>query len=316
MKKNIRNTIALGMVLTVMGGTVAMAQNEDATSDPITSVSATDEKGSDVTANEDNEAATVANYVTTTGVIKEISDIKDGNVEVLIDNEQGGLRFVLSGTSIIVDRETGKYITASDLAEDMTVSVIYGALSPMGMSMPPYLGQVSAVVANADKGNYVVGQFDKDLVDADNQLKLNIGDDTVILTTRGTKSILLAEDVQNKDALVFYDVTTRSIPAQTTPSFILLLEKEEAIVDDKDEDKTDEDEATMEYVALRDTAEEVGFTVTWQGKEKAILVEKEGTSIEITLDSATISVNDEDKDCTLASKLVDGVLYVSAEVFE
>ena len=39
--------------------------------------------------------------------------------------------------------------------------------------------------------------------------------------------VLSAEDVKNQDALVFYDITTRSIPAQTTPSLVLLLTQAE-----------------------------------------------------------------------------------------
>ena len=66
-------------------------------------------------------------------------------------------------------------------------------------------------------------------------LQLNISEKTTILTTLGTKSILSADDVKGKDAVVFYDITTRSIPAQTTPSLVLLLEEREAVTEGTEE---------------------------------------------------------------------------------
>ena len=317
MKKNMRTVLTLGMVLTVAGGTATVASANENTDKDVMTVTATPLEDAEKTEGEAEEVT--AAYITNEGTIKSITKMEDGNVEVLMDNEAGGLRFILNATSTIIDRETGKAMTAAELTEGTVVSVIYGALSPMGMSMPPYLGRVSAVVANADKGNFIVSKFDKDLLDAEGKLKLNIGEDTTILTTLGTKNILTAENIQDKNALVFYDVTTRSIPAQTTPSFVLLLEEKE--VAEVPETKTPETEApeaevpeTTSFLALRDAAEELGYEVTWQGKTKPILVEKEATKIEISLNDATYVVNDVEKESDLAAKLVDGVLYVSSAV--
>ncbi len=55
-------------------------------------------------------------------------------------------------------------------------------------------------------------------------MKLNIGENTVIMNTKGECRVFTAEDIKNKNAAVIYDVTTRSIPAQTTPLLVLLLE--------------------------------------------------------------------------------------------
>lgn len=235
-----------------------------------------------------------------------------------MDNENGGLRFVVAPTTTIVDRETGSVITADKLTEGTEVAVIYSAMAPMGMSMPPYMGQVTAVVANADKGSISVGHFNDDLLNEKDLLQLNISEDTTILTTLGTKSILSADDVKGKDAVVFYDITTRSIPAQTNPSLVLLLEEREAATEDTEEAAVDTKSVEApEMVALRDAAEAKGYSVKWQGKTAPVVLEKDGMTAQITLGSTTYVVEgDMAMTSAAAAELTDGVLYVSADVVE
>ena len=235
-----------------------------------------------------------------------------------MDNENGGLRFVVAPTTTIVDRETGSVITADKLTEGMEVAVIYSAMAPMGMSMPPYMGQVTAVVANADKGSISVGHFNDDLLNEKDLLQLNISEKTTILTTLGTKSILSADDVKGKDAVVFYDITTRSIPAQTNPSLVLLLEEREAATEDTEEVTADTKSVEApEMVALRDAAEAKGYSVKWQGKTAPVVLEKDGMTAQISLGSTTYVVEgDMAMTSAAAAELTDGVLYVSADVVE
>lgn len=209
-------------------------------------------------------------------------------------------------------------ITADKLTEGMEVAVIYSAMAPMGMSMPPYMGQVTAVVANADKGSISVGHFNDDLLNEKDLLQLNISEDTTILTTLGTKSILSADDVKGKDAVVFYDITTRSIPAQTNPSLVLLLEEREAATEDTEEVAVDTKSVEApEMVALRDAAEAKGYSVKWQGKTAPVVLEKDGMTAQISLGSTTYVVEgDMAMTSAAAAELTDGVLYVSADVVE
>ena len=266
-----------------------------------------------ISADADAQAEASA-YISNTGKITEVADTEDGNKVFTMDNENGGLRFVVAPTTTIVDRETGSVITADKLTEGMEVAVIYGANAPMGMSMPPYMGQVTAVVANADKGSISVGHFNDDLLNEKDLLQLNISEKTTILTTLGTKSILSADDVKGKDAVVFYDITTRSIPAQTTPSLVLLLEEREAVTEVAVDTKSIE---APEMVALRDAAEAKGYSVKWQGKTAPVVLEKDGMTAQITLGSTTYVVEgDMAMTSAAAAELTDGVLYVSADVVE
>ncbi|WMI80836.1 copper amine oxidase N-terminal domain-containing protein [Anaerotignum sp. MB30-C6] len=300
MKRYMNKAMAMGMAFAMVGSTVAFAQAKETKNAENLLIATETNDESDTT---EKEAA----YISQNGKIVSVSKTEDGSYEVLIDNESGGLRFMVSASTVVVDRESGDYLTADQLTEGMEVSVIYGVNSPMGMSMPPFLGQVTAVVANADKGNFVVGSFDENLLSEKDKLVLNISEDTEIQSSLGTKKVFKADDIKGKDALVFFDITTRSIPAQTNPSFVLILE-EKPVVEDETEGET------AELVPLRDTAEGKGYDVKWQGKAKPVLVENEDVSMEITIGTTKYVIGDKEMVADAAAMLVDGILYVSSDV--
>ena len=287
MKKNLKKVMALGMVMTVLAGTTAFANETMLISENPT---------------EKVKVEAVSMYQTQEGTVASIEASETEGVSIVtIDNEMGGLRFAVASNTIIIDRQDGFYMTADQLEEGMAVSVVYDMNSPMGMSMPPFLGNVTAVVANADFGSMVVGKFNENLTDWANKLQLNIDNETTpIANMQGSRIRLSAEDVKGQDALVFYDFTTRSIPAQTTPSFVLI---------------PGEQEAPATCVPLRETAEANGFEVKWQGKAKPILLEKDGVSIKVMIGDDAYVVNGEAKDATIKSELKDGVMFVSSEIF-
>ncbi len=300
MKKNLTKVMAMGMVLTMLGTATAFAEAPAV-------ISATENTSIETIMAEAQEAA----FISQSGKVVSVeASFTEGVQLVTIDNEQGGLRFAVDSNTIVVNREDGAYLTAADLTEGMEVAVVYDAFGPMGMSMPPYLGQVTAVVANADAGFFTVGHFDNDLTDMKNMLKLNISENTDIQNLQGARIRLTAEDVKGQDALVFYGATTRSIPAQTTPSFVLLLTTAEVPTG-----ATELETATM--VPLRETAEANGYTVKWQGKNKPILLEKAGVSMEITVGSDTYVVDgDMAMKAAMPSELKGGVAYVSSDIFK
>ncbi len=314
MKKNMNKTIAMALALTVVGSTAAYA----AAGTEKAETNATTNQDVSVEQTENAQAEVETGYITNTGKVTEIENTEDGNKVVTIENQNGGLRFVVSATTMIVDRVTNEVITADKLTKDMQVSVVYDAMSPMGMSLPPYLGNVTAVVANADKGNVCVGMFNNELVNEKEKLQLNVEKETKVLTTLGTKMILGAEDIKGKNAVVFYDATTRSIPAQTSPSLVLLLEEKEAVVEEAPaEAQVAKVKTEAKSVVLRDAAMAKGYKVIWKGKAEPVVLEKDGQISEITIGSATYVVEgDMAMKASMPAQLKDGVLYVSSEVID
>ena len=293
MKKNLTKVMAMGMVMTILAGTTAFA-NE--------TMLISENPNADKTIESVIAEAEASMYLTQEGKVTGVeASATEGVSVVTIENEQGGLRFAVASNTIIIDRQDGFYMTADQLTEGMTVSVVYDMNSPMGMSMPPYLGNVTAVVANADFGSVAVGHFDENLTDMKNMLQLNIDNErTPITNMQGSRIRLTDADVKGQDALVFYDMMTMSLPAQTTPSFVLIL---------------GEQAAPAVSVPLRETAEANGFSVKWQGKAKPILLEKDGVSMELMLDDATFVVNGVEDEAAFATELKDGVMFVSSEIF-
>lgn len=312
MKKNLTKAMALGMAFAMVGTATAFAE-EISKGLPLANTAAAEQAETE----KEDEAVQEA-YITQSGKVSSVSEEDEKGLRVVtIDNEQGGLRFVLDSMTPVLNRENRSLIQAGDLKEGMEIAVVYEANSPMGLSMPPYLGKVTAVVANTDKGFFVVGHFDEELTDMKNSLKLNISAETSILNTMGTRQVMTAEDVKGQDAIVFYDITTRSIPAQTNPSLVMVLAAapEDTAVEPMGALPEKEEEAPQ-LVPLRKTAETIGWEVKWQGKNKPVLMEKGGISIEITAGKAEYVVDgDMVKQAQAAAELKDGVLFVSNEVF-
>ena len=309
MKKNLTKVMAMGMIMTILAGTTAFA-NETMLISANPNANKTIE---DVIAE-----AEASMYLTQNGTVAGVEvSATEGVSIVTMDNEQGGLRFAVASNTIIVNREDGSYMTADQLTEGMAVSVVYDMNSPMGMSLPPYLGNVTAVVANADAGAFTVGKFDNELTDMKNMLKLNIDNATTsIQNMQGSRIRLTDADVKGQDALVFYDMMTMSLPAQTNPTFVLIL---------------GEQTAPAVSVPLRETAEANGFKVAWTGKNRPVVVANEAVteiyhrgeadregeiSMNIYVGETKYYVNGEEREASMPAELIDGVLYVSSEIFE
>ena len=312
MKKNLTKVMAMGMVMTILAGTTAFA-NEAVTEPLLISANPNTKTIEEVIAE-----AEASMYLTQEGTVATVEASETEGVSIVtMDNEQGGLRFAVASGTIIVDRATGAYMTADQLTEGMAVAVVYDMNSPMGMSLPPFIGNVATVVANADAGAFTVGKFDNELTDMKNMLKLNIDNATTsIQNMQGSRIRLTDADVKGQDALVFYDMMTMSLPAQTNPSFVLIL---------------GEQKAPAVSVPLRETAEANGFKVAWTGKNRPVIVANEAVteiyhrgeadregeiSMNIYVGETRYHVNGEEREASMPAELIDGVLYVSSEIFE
>ena len=129
-----------------------------------------------------------------------------------IENELGViLNFVVSPSTYIVDHVI--------LAVGDRVTGYYDGDAPAILIYPP---QFPAIVLVKDNPNWnvKVSYFNNQLVSSDGQLQLNLSPNTQILLTNGQ---LFSKYPGNRDLIVYYGPTTRSIPAQTTPYRIIVL---------------------------------------------------------------------------------------------
>ncbi|SEJ85978.1 hypothetical protein SAMN04488127_3072 [Bhargavaea ginsengi] len=159
----------------------------------------------------------MTNFYSFHGTVTAISDFNPGYNQgcsklFTLENELGSIvNFVVTPSTYFVDHEIV-------LVGDRVTGYFDGDL-PAILIYPP---QYQALVMVKDQPDQFtkVDHFDNQLVSSDGELKLNLSPYTQIVLTNGQ---LLSKYPGNRDLIVQYGPTTRSIPAQTTPYRIIVL---------------------------------------------------------------------------------------------
>lgn len=172
--------------------------------------------------------------------------------------------FVLAITkdTLIFDN-TGKKVK---MKKGDKVSAYTHAEKPMIMIYPPQYTPDVVIVENDEANTAVVGIFDDELVDPYLKLQLNVDEGADISSASGDK--VKANDLKGKDLLVFYKEATRSIPAQTTPEKVVILDVNAVDEDATIEQMIEDDHYMVEgvkMVPLRLLAEKLGYVVDSTG---------------------------------------------------
>ena len=87
------------------------------------------------------------------------------------------------------------------------------------MIFPPQY-RALVIARSSPNQNVTVDWFSNQLVSSDGTLRLNIGRDTRVMLTNGQP---FTGRLGNRNLIVVYGPTTRSIPAQTTPQQVIVL---------------------------------------------------------------------------------------------
>lgn len=255
-------------------------------------------------------------YMMATGVVKEVKDYhadKNAKFISVVDENGAPSNIIVANDTYVVDNE--------EITVGTQVIYFYDVTKPMIMIYPP---QIKAdVIAVMDDSRIIkVDIFNQDLVSHDNSLKLNIAKDTEVILSDGT---LYQGELAHHKLAVIYDTSTKSIPAQTNPIKVVVLD-----VDHHDKDLYDEnyqpDVSKMNIVVdndmiirtpkaysnnegvvmvpLRVIAEALGYEVGWDSESHSITIGDKVTlkinsntyvkadSSIITLDAAPALVND------------------------
>lgn len=100
-----------------------------------------------------------------------------------------------------------------------SIIAFYDSLAPMPLIFPPQYRAI-VIARKSKKENVKVDGFNRELVSSDDSLRLNIGNKTQILLQNGQTFL---GNIENRNLVVVYGMTTKSIPAITTPSQIIVL---------------------------------------------------------------------------------------------
>lgn len=125
--------------------------------------------------------------------------------------DNGIVNFMITPMTRIID--------SRPLRSGLRVAAFYDSSLPVPLIFPPqYQAQLVTVLSREEQ--VMLNEFDRNLVAGDNSLQLNIARNTSIETINGQHA---ACNPGNQTLLVYYTVTTRSIPPQTTPRRIVVL---------------------------------------------------------------------------------------------
>lgn len=145
-------------------------------------------------------------YGLITGVTRQ-----ERNLFVSLKTENGPVNFIVTPDTFIVDQ--------MKLKPGMYVVMFYNATLPIPLIYPPQYQAVAVAPWYADEF-VLMDYFDQNLLAVSGDLKLNLSRETSIVDANGRP---FRGNLANHLLIVYYTVTTRSIPPQTTPHTIIVV---------------------------------------------------------------------------------------------
>lgn len=250
----------------------------------------------------------------THGTVEDVRVGKDITYYTVKDGEQTNILEITKDT--LVYDNTGKKV---ELKEGDKVVAYTFANKPQKYIYPPQFNPEIIIVDSKEVGFVEVDYFFDDLTNTYDILKLNIGKETELVNAKGKK--VTSKDLVEKHLAVFYTASTKSIPAQTTPSKVIVLDDNSEIslspIDEEIKTIIATDyymvaETTM--VPLRSISEKLGFKV--ESKGKTVILTKGNESFTITRGEKAFGYNKSLSTLSVAPSLKDTKTYVPVEFIE
>lgn len=147
------------------------------------------------------------------GTVRNIQDFHEsGCVKlVAVETEQGSIvNMIIEQNTYVVDQ------TMLSIGDQ--IITFYDLNAPVITIYPPQY-RAEIVVKVRDRMDVYVGYFTRNLISIDNEIQLNISRSTRITTRNGQ---LFTNRLDNRMLIVIYGAATKSIPAQVTPSRIIV----------------------------------------------------------------------------------------------
>lgn len=275
------------------------------------------------------------------GIIKTTTDVNNK------DDQNNTVNLKITDDTLVYDN-LGNKKALSDLTDGSKITVFTGSYEPTPLILPAQY-TANVIIINGDKeGNVNVDTYladEEGYTNAANNLNIAAADDTKIVDKDEKE---YKGDLDKNDLIVFYGASTKSIPAQTTPTKVVVLGENEfalkqieaaknatpaptaapevteapqvsyaglvnVVIGDKNvSDVYAKDNTTM--VPLREVAEAAGFTVTWDAENRAVILNDGVYSLKIGENSY---VKGKMMPLTLsaAPEIVNDLTYVPAEFF-
>lgn len=304
MKKNmsVKKIMMVAAVSTMVMSMTAIADEAPIPATPI-----------EITSAEVDPAEITTQYQLVKGTVSSIEEM-DGYTRIEITNDNMGMVFTVEN-GMVIDQATSEYKSVSDIAVGMEITAVLDNESPMTMSIPPMTSGAKLFVINQEAASMDLSVYGEDLVNKENTLALNIGEDTMIGDIRGSRKMFAEQDLANQELLVMYTISTKSIPAQTTPSMVIILSVEEDATQEGETPAVIDEPVAVE-VGLRASFEALGYEVKWTANDAPVMIQKDDMVIEVVMGSKEVKINGEAKEISKAPALVDGTMMVGADLMD
>lgn len=153
------------------------------------------------------------NLVPISGVIQRIQPVANECCQqmITVQNSEGVSNFIISPDTYVINTVRMRI--------GMRITAFYDANLPVPLIFPP---QYRAVIIGRSNPNemIMVNNFDENLLAADQSLQLNISRATEVVTSNGQEYTC---PVGGNTLIVYYTITTRSMPPQTTPRKVIVM---------------------------------------------------------------------------------------------
>jgi len=265
------------------------------------------------------------NFMKATGVIQEIEKEEEG-IRVTIENEDKMITILrINDDSLLFNSGTTKSLKPADLKKGATVGAYYDKNKPMILIYPATVTPEMVIVNDEEVfGEVKVSQFDKEFLSLDGELKLNIGEDTPLFNQQG-KAIELKE-LNGKELMVFYSITTRSLPPQTPPTKIIALDNATVEAPEVEPEVSTGVQGIIandhymkdgvKMIPLRKVAEHLGYNVLSQPRVNGALVTLDNSSFTIKRGDNMYGFNKSIRKFEVAPELKGMKTYVSEDFLE
>lgn len=256
------------------------------------------------------EAVSAPAYVTFTGTVTAIEEDL-----VTLKNETEEFFYNKAALQLTIDKNG----EMCELAVGDTVTLYVNGNTPMILSLPATYSPTvvvkeSEIETAINVDTYVKGETEGSYINASGSLVINVSEETPVIKLSRE---MFDGNLDNCDLIVIYTTSTFSIPAQTSPEKIIVLNKQTEVPEEVVEvpvTKVVVNGTDIEYdpsngvenmLPVRKVAEALGFTVEWNDEIKQVLLNSgkysfiidensyvAGRAMPVQLESAPVLHND------------------------
>ncbi len=271
------------------------------------------------------DALAIPTYVNISGKVTEINKTEDGILEsVLVEkDDETEVLLVVSEETIAVDYN-GMPVNLASLEIGTEIDAAQSLAQTM--SLPPQSAAFAIVVKAEGEiaPKYIeiskISETDGALAfeSADGYYLIRISEETEFVPYK-TRNIVTAADIkEGSKVLVWYDMSTKSIPEQATAKKVMIipapLEDSEIIGAEIEDTEIDFEKygniiPTVEdgilYLPVRAIAEAFGAKVTWNADTQGIEIKSDKETVELKIGKAVAIVDGKEMELADAPKIVD-----------